>query len=249
MLMPFNAYKVSQTFFFIFWSVKCMVSSLSFFQIQDPTVVFWESLLKNIIQGYFFIVFGLFVLGSIVTCLCLCGSYIEMMIGVTAGVNIKDVLQCPYCCLLSLKVVSASIYTFPSFAQPVLDAGKESSSTGRQNGRLAKYFHYWTSITLLHSSACVWMLCTWFEREDGRNCASTELSGIALLQPTMLHFLSFVLTWNRGIGKGLIVPEQASDMIQIWSKEHVHAVCTCVCYKIMVVGFKIELSWLDFLVN
>lgn len=45
------------------------------------------------------------------------------------------------------------------------------------------------------------------------------------------------------------MPEQASDMIQIWGKEHVHAVCTCVCYKIMVVGLKIELSWLDFLVN
>lgn len=85
------------------------------------------------------------------------------------------------------------------------------------------------------------MLCPWFERGDGRNrCASTELSGISLLQPTMSHckagdFLSSGLT--RGIGKGVNMPGQASDMIQIWGKEHVHAVCTRVCYQIMVIGF------------
>lgn len=91
------------------------------------------------------------------------------------------------------------------------------------------------------------MLCPWFEREDGRDCcASIELSDIALLQPTVLHckagdFLSSGLIWDRGTGKGVIVPGQASDRIQIWGKEQVHTVCTCVCCKIMVIGFKIEL--------
>lgn len=118
--------------------------------------------------------------------------------------------------LFSLNVVSASIYTFPSFAQPVLDAGKESSCTGRQSGRFSKML----SLLDKHNSAAFFCLClnavSLVERADGRNCcASTELSGTSLLQPTMLHckagdFFRSGLTWDRGLGKGVKgLPRQA----------------------------------------
>lgn len=112
---------------------------------------------ENFDTRHFFIVFGLFVLGSIITCVCVVWLTYRGTIWVTLCEWIYRVYYSVHTVeySFSLKVVSASIYTFPSFAQWVLDVGKESSRTGRQSGRFSK------TLPLLdnHDSAAFFCLC------------------------------------------------------------------------------------------